>query len=187
MIFPCKIENDLELMIPQMHHAPEITALVRHNLDRLKKWMPWAVSDYSLETANEYIRRNLTCLAEGTGFSVAIVLNGRIAGMVGFHDVNEQSRTADIGYWITDEAEGRGLVTKSCRVFIGYLFDEVGLKRIQIKCNIDNVRSRAIPERLGFTFEGIEERAEYVDGKYGDWAVYAMLSEQWPGLQKGIH
>jgi ribosomal-protein-serine acetyltransferase len=53
------------------------------------------------------------------------------------------------------------------------------LNRIQINCSVENVRSRGVPERLGFRLEGIQRQAEFINGKFGDWAIYSMLKEDW--------
>jgi ribosomal-protein-serine acetyltransferase len=58
------------------------------------------------------------------------------------------------------------------------------LNRIQINCNVENVRSRAVPERLGFKLEGVHRQVEKVQGKFGDWAVYAMLRDEWAQKNK---
>ncbi|MBI4220372.1 MAG: GNAT family N-acetyltransferase, partial [Chloroflexi bacterium] len=44
---------------------------------------------------------------------------------------------------------------------------------------VDNIRSRAIPERLGFTFEGVQRQAALVNGKYQDLAIYSLLASEW--------
>jgi ribosomal-protein-serine acetyltransferase len=70
-------------------------------------------------------------------------------------------------------------VSRCCSTLIDYLFEVRDLNRIQINCNVNNTRSRAVPERLGFTLEGIQREVEYNDGKFGDWAIYALLRRDW--------
>ena len=98
---------------------------------------------------------------------------------MGFHNLESNNKSAHIGYWLAREAEGKGLMTRCCRVLIDYLFDELNLNRIQINCNVENTKSRAIPERLGFKLEGIHRQVEFFDNRFGDWAIYAMLKEDW--------
>lgn len=160
-----------------MHqHAEEIAAVVRENLDRLKLWMPWATDDYSIETAREYIKRSF---AENGTFSASIYWNENFVGSLGFHHLDLNNKSAHIGYWLAKDAEGKGLMTRCTRRLVDYLFDEIGLNRIQINCNVENEKSRAIPERLGFQLEGIFRQIEFFDNRYGDWAIYAMLKEDW--------
>ena len=62
---------------------------------------------------------------------------------------------------------------------VDYLFSVMKLNRVQINCNVENARSRAVPERLGFQLEGIHRQVEFLNDRFGDWAVYAMLNEDW--------
>jgi ribosomal-protein-serine acetyltransferase len=121
----------------------------------------------------------LQAYAENGRFEACIFDKGKAIGTIGFHNYEPGHRCAHIGYWIDRHYEGRGVITKACRVLIGHLFDNLNLNRIQINCNIENARSRAVPERLGFKLEGIQRQAELVQGRFGDWAVYSLLREEW--------
>ncbi|HEX8370647.1 MAG TPA: GNAT family protein [Pyrinomonadaceae bacterium] len=178
-MFSYQIDENLKLVLPQRQHAEEMAAAVRENFDHLKSWMPWATDDYSAAAAREFIVKNLKRLAESGCFALNLVWQGKIVGSVGFHNLDSNNKSAHIGYWLTKEAQGKGLVTRCCRVLIDYLFDELKLNRIQINCNVKNVKSRAIPERLGFQLEGIHRKIEFFDNRFGDWAIYAMLKEEW--------
>jgi len=178
-MFYYEIDENLKLRLPAIIHAEEITAVVRKNLERLKEWMPWAVDEYSIEHAKDFIQRTLNEYAQDGRFNAWIEIDGKIAGSIGFHHLDVVNRSAEIGYWIGKEFEGRGIVTRCCRVLIDYLFDKIKLNRIQINCNIENVRSRAIPEKLGFKLEGIHRQVECLNGRFGDWAVYALLRDEW--------
>ena len=178
-MFSYQIDENLKLILPQQQHAEEITRFVRENLDRLKPWMPWATDDYSIDSARDFISENLKRLAESGSFALNLVWNGKIVGSVGFHNLDLNNKSAHIGYWLAKEAQGKGFMTRCCRVLINYLFDDLKLNRIQINCNVENLKSRAIPERLGFELEGIHRQVEFFDNRFGDWAIYAMLREDW--------
>jgi ribosomal-protein-serine acetyltransferase len=75
--------------------------------------------------------------------------------------------------------EGRGLVTRACRALIDIAFDELGLHRVVIRAGVENVRSRAVPERLGFTYEGVAREEGRGSGGFYDLAVYGMLDREW--------
>ncbi len=183
-MFYYRIDENIKFSLPDIHRADEIAVLVRANLERLRPWMPWAIDEYSAENAKEFIHRTLKEFAENGRFNVMIEVDGRLAGSLGFHDLDTVNQSAAIGYWIGEEFEGRGIVSRCCRVLIDYLFDTMKLNRVQINCNFENIRSRAIPERLGFKLEGIHRQVEFHNGKYGDWAVYAMLNNEWKTLER---
>lgn len=182
-MFSYRIDENLKLMLPQPRHAEEITAVVRENLEQLKLWMPWATDDYSIESARDFIQRNLAEFAENGSFSTGVVWDDKFIGTVGFHHLDLTNKSIQMGYWLDKKAQGKGFVTKCCRLLIDYAFDDLVLNRVQINCNIENAKSRAIPERLGFQLEGIHRQVEWLHDSFRDWAVYAMLAEDWKKVE----
>ena len=177
-MFSYNLDEDLRLALPEIGQAEEVAAVVRTNLEHLKPWMPWAADDYSEEHAREWIRRTLEEFVRDGRFQALIIFRGRIIGSIGFHALDTANRSAAIGYWIDKGHEGRGIITRATRVLIDYLFDTMQLNRVEIRCNTENVRSRSIPERLGFKLEGTLREAECINGKFGDWAVYGLLRNE---------
>ena len=178
-MFSFRIDDNLILRLPEKRDAETVTAAVRKNLGRLREWMPWAVDDYSNENAMDWIKRNRDGYAEDGQFNALILLDGRFMGTIGFHDLDLKNKHAAIGYWVDQEYEGRGIITRCCRELIDYLFDSMELNRVQINCAVENLRSRAVPERLGFTLEGTLRQTEVLKDKSGNWAVYGLLKSEW--------
>ena len=178
-MFSFQIDDNLTLRLPEKRDAETVTAAVRQNLGRLQEWMPWAVDDYSDENAMDWIKRSRDGYAEDGQFNALILLDGRFIGTIGFHDLDLKSKHAAIGYWIDQEYEARGIITRCCRALIDYLFDSMELNRVQINCAVENDRSRAVPERLGFVLEGTLRQIEVLKDKSGDWAVYGLLKSEW--------
>jgi ribosomal-protein-serine acetyltransferase len=177
--FALRVDAKTLIRIPKPEQAAEMADLVRSNLDRLAVWMPWATADYSLQTAQDFVARTRQYFEESGRIEGVIMIDGRIAGSIGFHDLDLVNKNAHVGYWIGREHEGLGIVTKSCSELISYLFDSLELNRIQINCNVGNVRSRRVAERLGFKLEGIMRQVEWLHDHFGDWAVYGLLKEEW--------
>lgn len=183
-MFSFQIDENLKLVLPTERHVEEITRIVRENLEELKLWMPWAKDDYSVESAREFIKFNLSEFARNGSFSASVFLEEKFVGGVGFHNLDLKNKSAHIGYWLAKEAQGKGIMTRCCRALFDYLFDDLGLNRIQINCNVENTKSRAVPERLGFQLEGIHRQVEFFDNRFGDWAIYAMLAEEWKEIRR---
>lgn len=178
-MFSYQVDENLKLVLPMPHHAGELAAVVRANHEEFGRWLPWASEDYSVETAAEFIGLNLKRLAEKGEFATLVELDEKIVGSIGFHHLDTNNRSAQLGYWLAEDAQGKGLMTRSAKVLIEYLFEKLDLNRIQINCNVENTKSRAIPERLGFKLEGIHRRVEFRRGRFGDQAIYSMLKEEW--------
>jgi ribosomal-protein-serine acetyltransferase len=71
-------------------------------------------------------------------------------------------------------------MTEAVRAHVDHAFATWELNRILIQAAVDNGRSRAIPERLGFREEGVLREVERVGGRMLDGVVYAMLAGDWP-------
>jgi ribosomal-protein-serine acetyltransferase len=178
-MFSYQVDENLKLVLPTERDAEEITNVVRENLEQLKLWMPWVTDDYSIKTARDFIKTNLVEFAQNNTFAAAVALDKKIVGTIGLHHLNSENKSVQIGYWLDKQAQGKGSATKCCRVLINYAFEDLGLNRIQINCNVENIKSRAIPERLGFRLEGIHRQGEWLNNEFRDWAIYALLKEEW--------
>jgi ribosomal-protein-serine acetyltransferase len=156
--------------------ADELFALVDRNRDRLEPWLAWVPSTRSPADSLEFIRLTRRQIADNDGFQPTIVADGALAGMVGFHGVNWANRATTIGYWLDAAHEGRGTMTEAVRALVDHAFGAWGLHRVVIEAAVDNARSRAIPERLGFREEGVRRGAERHGDRYRDIVVYARLA-----------
>ena len=182
-MFSYRVDEEIELRLPEERFAEEATALVRQNLEHLSEWLPWAHENFSVEDSLEFIRRNRRNFAENQGYSVHIVYRGQHAGNIGYNNIDWTNRTTEIGYWLAASFQGKGIMTRACRALVAYAFDEFKLNRIDIRCGLGNARSRRIPERLGFKQEGVFRQAELLRGEFIDLVVYAMLAEEWRELK----
>ncbi len=169
-------ESDLELLEPR--HAEEVFALVDGNREHLRRWLPWVDETKSPDDTLAFIKQQLHQFAESGTMVVGIRHCGTLAGTMGLHSVGAKCK--DIGYWLGEEHQGRGLITKACKSLISHAFTELGLNRIGIRAEPENCRSRAVPERLGFTCEGTSRQiTTNVGGKLVDLVVYSLLKDEW--------
>jgi ribosomal-protein-serine acetyltransferase len=163
----------------RLSDADELTEAIAANREHLAPWLPWAGS-HGYEDSVEYLDRKRAQVEANDGFEAAIVLDGRIVGGAGFHAVDWLNRSSSIGYWLAVDAVGRGLMTGAVRALLDYAFGVWNLHRVIIEAVVDNARSRAIPERLGFREEATLREAKLVGGRYQDAVLYAMLAPDWP-------
>lgn len=159
--------------------APELHALIEANRAYLARWLPWAAGQTFNDTL-AFIRRTREQLAGNNGFQVAVVYEGEIVGVVGYHGVDWSHRSTSIGYWLSEEHQGRGAMTEAVQILTDHALSVWGLNRVEIRAAMDNRRSRAISERLGFRKEGTLREVERVGERYLDCVVYSMLAADWP-------
>lgn len=183
-MFSYRVDEEIEFRLPEERFAEEATALVRRNLKYLSEWLPWVHENFSVEDALEFVRRNRRNFAENRGYGVHIIYRGQHAGNIGYNNIDWKNRSTEIGYWLAASFQGKGIMTRACRAFVSYAFDELKLNRIDIRCGVGNTKSRAIPERLGFKQEGVLRQAELLRDKYLDLVAYAMLAEEWRELRE---
>jgi ribosomal-protein-serine acetyltransferase len=174
------LTDRIHLRLPQPGDAEELWALTVANQEHLAPWMPWANGELRIDQTADWIRASERQVAEDNGFQCLVVEDGRLSGAVGFHRVDWVNGLTSVGYWLAARAQGRGTMTAAVGVLIAHAFDGWGLHRVTIEAAPGNVRSRAIPERLGFTEEGVLREAKLVRGRYEDAALYAMLASDWP-------
>ena len=94
---------------------------------------------------------------------------------MGFLPIDRVNRVGEIGYWLAEHEQGFGVMTECCRFVVRYGFLTLDLNRIQIAAGTTNGASRAVPERLGFTFEGVLRAREHLHGEFIDHAMYSLL------------
>jgi ribosomal-protein-serine acetyltransferase len=178
-MFTHSLESDADLMLLTQRHAEEVFALVDRNRVHLRQWMPWVPPEYSLEDASAFLKRSLDGFAKHGYFQAGIRVERKLAGIIGFHEPNEGNKHITIGYWLSQDMQGRGLMTRACRAMVNHAIHDRGMNRVEIRCAPDNVKSRAVPRRLGFTEEGVVRQDQWIDGRYEDSVVYGMLASEW--------
>ena len=103
-----------------------------------------------------------------------IVFQEQMVGLIGLR-FNVESYVTNIGYWLSAHASGRGLMTRAVQTLCRYAFDNMNIERIEIRAATNNLRSWGIPERLGFTREGVLRRCEKIAGRYLDHYMYSLI------------
>jgi ribosomal-protein-serine acetyltransferase len=171
-------DRDLVLRTLEGADAPALFRLIDGDRARLGRWLPWVEETrtegdtvrFIADAADERRRRRSLVLG--------IVVDGTLAGTLGLHYLDWFDRSAEIGYWIASDGEGKGYVTRAARALIELAFGAAGLHRLVIRCAIDNDRSRRAAERLGFRAEGLLREAQWVGGRFLDQHLFALLRRE---------
>lgn len=174
-----KVDDTISLETLEEIHAESLFNLVNANRAYLREWLPWVDQMQTVANFAYYINDTKRRAEAKTDFGFAVVIDKNIVGRIGLHHINHHNKIGEIGYWLANGQQGRGIITECCKAIINYGFADVGLNRIEIKCGIGNDKSRAIAEKLQFKQEGILRQAELLNGKFIDLYLYAMLKENW--------
>jgi RimJ/RimL family protein N-acetyltransferase len=151
----------------------QLVEVINDNLDHLRPWMPWAQQPVTAEAETDFLTASARNWAEGTDFVWGIFAGTAILGGIGLH-TRRGPGALEIGYWLCATAQGRGLVTTATRVLaeLAASYDEVD--EVVICCDEGNVRSAAVPRRLGFTLAAVEEREPLAAGETGWHQIWTM-------------
>ena len=134
-----------------------LQAVIEESRDHLLPFMPWAAQDRA-ETA-AFVAKAADGWATGESFNYLVTEPGaagngeRLLGGCGLHRRGEPA-TIEIGYWLRPDAVGRGVMTAAAAALREAAFAIDGISRVEIRCDVANVRSAAIPRRLGFVHVG---------------------------------
>ena len=170
-----EITPDIKLSLSIPQYGDELFQLTQKNRDFLRQWLPWLDEVKQASDTREFIELQLQRFQQGEALHISIFYQEKIVGVLGYNQIDSVNSTGYIGYWLGQEYNGKGIMTKSVRELINLGQSYYSLNRIDIRCAIDNYRSRAIPERLGFSNEGVIRHAAKVYGKYQDHVIYGLL------------
>ncbi|MEL6813633.1 MAG: GNAT family protein [Cyanobacteria bacterium J06598_3] len=164
--------------------ANELFALVDANRAYLRQWLPWLDMNQTADDSLNFIKSSLERQQANNGFVSALCYDSRhgsrIAGLVGLNYIDWDNRLSGIGYWLSENQQGKGLITQACRAVIDHGFEQLALNRIDIRCATQNFPSQAVAKRLGLIYEGTLRDAEWLYDHFVDHRVYSVIRREWP-------
>lgn len=128
--------------------AAALHQVVQESLDHLKPWMAWVADGYAPSAAAEFVVATQNDWARGTAFNYAIFVRGQLAGATSLM-ARIGPGGLEIGYWLHPSYVGRGAATRAASLLAAEAF-RTGANRVEIVTDVANVRSAAVPRRLGF-------------------------------------
>jgi ribosomal-protein-serine acetyltransferase len=180
-MFRMPVDDSLELVLLEQRHAPMLFALIDENRAHLRPWLPWVDASRTMNDSLAWIQGALDQFAKGMSLNVGLFSRGMLAGVCGYHTIDWANRRTAIGYWLASSQQGHGLMTRAVRALSTHAFVSLQINRLEIRAAVENRRSRAVPERLGYKLEGQCRQAEWLHDRFVDHAVYSMVAREWKG------
>lgn len=171
------VDEEITLRELALKDALSIFNTIDTERDYLSEWLPFVELTQDITFTSRFIENYLK--SEERDLTCIIRYRNRFVGLIGLKDTDYDNHKTEIGYWISEKYQGKGIVTRACRRLIDYAFDDLKLNRIQIKAATGNLKSQRIPEKLGFAKEGIERDGELHDRGYVDLIIYGLLKKDW--------
>ena len=171
-----RIDDSIELKQLELSDAIDIFETIDSQRGYLGKWLPFVEYTTNISDTEEYVSSVVNAPKNQFEYVFTIKYNGEFAGLIGFKDSDRINKKTEIGYWLSELYQKKGIITKSVELLCDFAYKILDINRIQIKCAVGNIHSSNIPKRLRFIFEGIERDGELLSGNlFTDLEVYSKL------------
>jgi ribosomal-protein-serine acetyltransferase len=136
--------------------AQALFEAVAESRDHLRPWLPFADEHQTVDESRHWIIQQVAnwILRDDLILSIWEQATDRYVGGTGLHPHDWEIGYFEIGYWVRASAEGHGYIVEAVRLLTEYALDTLKANRVEIRCDELNVRSAAIPQRLGYVLEG---------------------------------
>ncbi len=200
-MFNLKVDEEIRLRNIHPDDSEAFFALIERNRARLR---PWIDPSSLPETAKAARIFTINCLLSYHGnpfgsseleqyfdelesyfqpsnrpLDLGILFHNELAGTIFMSRLSDSPTALEFGYWITEEHEGKGIITRCISMLMDYAIDEMGIQRFMIGCAANNQRSRAVPERLGYRLHVTQPNGEVVGEYVYDRTIYGLRSTAW--------
>lgn len=156
------VDPEITLVLKKGSDLAEFIEITSQNKEHLLDWMPWASDLAGKKTIEHYAnsesdkRNNIRC-------DWKIVLNGETVGAIGLRFHDEIKSILNIGYWLSEEYEGKGIISKSVQILSKLAFEKTDTQAIEIGCDKANIKSAAVAIRCGYVFDREIDRTNTED------------------------
>lgn len=170
-----QISEDIALYPLSVDDIFKIFNALDEEREYMREWLPFVDATRGVEDTANFVNHVLE--TEDSQFTICY--KDQFVGLIGFKGTDKDNKKTEIGYWLSQYAQGKGVMVRSVSRLLEYAFNSLEMNRVQIKVAVGNHKSRRIPERLGFRLEGIERDGELlVDGVFTDIAAYSLLKRE---------
>jgi [ribosomal protein S5]-alanine N-acetyltransferase len=183
---PILVLGDVKLRVAKMRDAKTLEQLILGNRAWLRPWEatnPEAPNSFDVRAQ---LRGLLRQLDDQSGMPFLIEVQGQVQGQLNVANVMYGSvSSAVLGYWVSPDVAGKGVMPTAVALVTDYLMDQVGLHRVEINIRPENTASLRVVQKLGFRYEGLKQRYIHINGDWRDHYVFALTKEELPeGLTK---
>ncbi len=173
----------IELRTYDQSISEELFSCIERNRTRLREWMPWLDLTTSVQQLSVFVQSSIDGYQTGACYRLAISIDGKVGGVISLEGIDPMHRIASIGYWLSSEHAGRGVMGQCVDTLLRYAFDELGLHCVELRAATENHRSRNVAARAGMHFDGILRQREWLYDHYVDHAVYSLLDSEYATSQ----
>lgn len=149
----------------------------RESVDTVGRWMPWCTSAFSEQNALDWFElcRSGRSSQAGYEFGVFAQASGKLMGGVGLNSINHQHLFCNLGYWVRQSAQRRGVALRTVQAMLPYAFNTLGMQRVEIVIADGNTASEALARKIGAQFEGKARNRLQLHGRPVSAAMFSLV------------
>lgn len=173
---PARIETPrLYLRAPEAGDGPSVHRAILETFPELQRWMVWCQGVPTVERVEADARDALASFIRREELRLHIYRRADdvFVGCTGLHAIDWRVPRFEIGYWCRASLQRQGLLSEAVRGLLRFALDELGARRVEIRCDPRNVASQRIPESIGVPLESrmIDQTVD-VEGEPRDTLLY---------------
>ncbi len=147
----------LVIRMPKPGDGKVVYDAIKASINEFKPWLPFAQKEQFEQDVELNIRSAHISFLKRKDLRLLVFLKetGEFIASSGLHRIDWDVPKFEIGYWIDSRFSGKGYMTEAVKGIVDFAFGVLNARRVEIRCDEKNSKSRAIPEKLGFTLEAI--------------------------------
>ena len=169
------ITEDISFVQPRLQHAEELFQLIDSDRKKLSEFLDFLEATTSIEDEVNFLKMKLTGMANGTDCLFLIYYQGKLAGTIDLHFIDEKNKKAEIGYLIHSQFSCKNINTLAVKKMTEIAFEALGLNKLTIVADCENIGSNKVAEKAGFHFVATFKEDQMLHGKLKDMNRYALL------------
>lgn len=170
--------NRIILKSPSLEYIEMLQNAIAESIDDLKLWLKWAQKTPSLDECAETINKAIEAFQDQKELQFYIFTkeSNILIGSAGLLRIDWSVPKAEIGYWVRTSYQGQGYATEVSQLLTQVAFNKLEVNRVEIKCDNDNIISKAVAKKSGFILEGVLRNDTLTpDGKLRNTAVFSRI------------
>lgn len=171
-----KVSQNIEMKQLSVDDAETLFNFVDRNRDYLKNWLNWIDSTQTIEDQKKYLETLSHNVNATSSIDLGIWYENKIIGVIHLTNIDRINKVAALGYCIDENYQYKGIITECSKIILNFAFKELNLHRIEIKTIKENLKSKAVAQRLSFKSEGVLRQSCYINNEFVDCELFSKLS-----------
>lgn len=171
----------LILKAPALEYAGLLQQAIEESIEDLKLWLTWAQYIPTIEECRENAGKAMADFNDKKDLQFYIFTqnDNTLIGCTGLHRIDWAVPKFEIGYWIRSSQQGQGYATETTNLIMRFAFEKLGANRVEIRCDENNLKSKSVARKSGFTLEGVLRNDTLTpDKRLRNTAIFSRVSNK---------